>query len=69
MATLLKSTVCASCGQLHHFVLRHGVLSTAREYEFRCPQTKEKARLTPTTAGEEVRFPPPGAVFLSAVAS
>ena len=67
MATLLKGRLGVACGHLHHFYLRRGGLSTDREYEFTCPHRNEKARLKPVTGGEQVRFPPPGAVFLSAV--
>jgi hypothetical protein len=64
MAVLLKHKPCASCGHRHHFCLLQGERHATEQYEYRCPETGQRATLTTNAEGEVVHFPPQGAVVL-----
>jgi hypothetical protein len=68
MATVLKHTLCTSCGHRHHFTLAVGQLDTGKQYEYRCPETGQPAKLKPEQEGEAVHAPPQGAVVLAPTA-
>src|SRR5260370_33165575 len=65
MATVLKHTLCTSCGSRHHFTLAGGELVTRKHYEYRCPETGQPAKLQPDDEGEVFHAPPQGAVLLA----
>jgi hypothetical protein len=67
MATVLKHTLCTSCG--HHFTLGAGELGASKHFAYRYPETGRPAKLRLEHEGEVVHALPQRTVVPSPAAS